>query len=203
MKKLYRLTMTKEQHKIYTDCVLWSFQYLHGILVSLPDWLEHQEEIIKAIHNVQPDADKEEIERNLSSLIFTLQRRYDNNYIEKSVSVVLNTDAIYTLARCTEDWCRFFCGQTELWHTNSRYTDLSKFKLYTNELKLIEPLVGSYDYAGNGCENKKQKKFICMTYPMYRDIIHYYTVKNNFSNCYSSPTLRCELQDKPIKIEEI
>lgn len=60
-------------------------------------------------------------------------------------------------------------------------------------------------WCGNHCKNKKQRKFICETYPLYRDILVYFTRRRNTNewSVYNSDTLRCELSGTPIKIEEI
>ena len=109
------------------------------------------------------------------------------------------------IANCVEDCHRFACGQTELWHTSSQFDSKNRAKLRT-QLQNLQPLItpglafgSSYDWAGNGCENVFQRKFIAQTYAIYREILH--KVVNN--GVYAYPTLRCEEGGELPIIEEI
>ena len=106
---------------------------------------------------------------------------------------------------CVEDCHRFACGQTELWHTSSQFDSKNRAELRTqlqNLQSLVTPELGrgaSYDWAGNGCEDLFQRKFIAKTYAIYREILH--KVVNN--GVYASPTLRCDEGGELPIIEEV
>lgn len=109
------------------------------------------------------------------------------------------------IADCVEDCHRFACGQTELWHTSSQFDSKNRAELRT-QLQNLQPLItpelalgASYDWAGNGCEDVFQRKFIAQTYAIYREILH--KVVNN--GVYAYPTLRCEEGGELPIIEEI
>ena len=109
------------------------------------------------------------------------------------------------IAGCVEDCHRFACGQTELWHTLSQFDSKNRAELRT-QLQNLQPLItpglvfgASYDWAGNGCENVFQRKFIAQTYAIYREILR--KVVNN--GVYAYPTLRCEEGGELPIIEEV
>lgn len=117
--------------------------------------------------------------------------------------ITLTEDQLRLVADCVEDCCRFACGQMELHHTaalSDRYNDL------VDELEKLQPFMtpelprgASYDWAGNHCPDEGQRRFIAMTYAIYREIRHRLTVDNGIDNVYSSPTLTCEIGgDLPI-----
>ena len=119
--------------------------------------------------------------------------------------MTLTREQIMLIANCVEDCHRFACGQTELWHTSSQIDSKNRAKLRT-QLQNLQPLItpelafrASYDWAGNGCKDLFQRKFIAQTYAIYREILH--KVVNN--GVYAYPTLTCEEGGKLPIIEEV
>jgi hypothetical protein len=100
-------------------------------------------------------------------------------------------------------------GQMELQNTT---LVLEHWRTVQQELKEIKPLITpnlypnqNYDWAGNGCENKNQKKFLQASYYLYRELRHQLTLMQDTLvwNVYKSPTLRCEGSGEVIKLELI
>lgn len=109
------------------------------------------------------------------------------------------------IANCVEDCHRFAAGQTELnntlisanfdyeWRTRKHLKEI-------HEIAFPELLPGqSYDWAGNGCKDKYQRKFIAETYPIYREIFR----KILNVGVYMHPTMTCEEGGPLPVIEEI
>ena len=110
------------------------------------------------------------------------------------------------IADCVEDCHRFACGQTDLFNTISRIESSDMLLEVKERLRILSHFVNpelppnaSYDWAGNGCKDKFQRKFIAKTYAIYREILH--KVVNN--GVYASPTLRCEEGGELPIIEEV
>ena len=127
----------------------------------------------------------------------------------KKYIVTLNEHQLDLISQCVEDLHRFYGGQMELWNTAPMlgHENFMKLRDKLNELKpLVTPQLRineSYDWAGNNCHNKPQRKFLAETYYIYREIRHKLTDPNDTWNVYNSPTLRCEESGEPIKIEEV
>lgn len=128
----------------------------------------------------------------------------------KRYRIELSEDQLRMIINCVEDCSRFMSGQVKLEHT----TDiLDNWDEVQDELiKKIKPLVtprlsynASYDWAGNGCPNEKQKKFIQASYYLYRELLHQWTLMQDADdwNVYKSPTLRCKGSGEEIKLEEV
>lgn len=127
----------------------------------------------------------------------------------KKYIVTLNEHQLRLISQCVEDLHRFYGGQMELWNT-APMLDHENFMKLRDKLNELKPLVTpqlrineSYDWAGNTCPNKHQRKFLAETYYIYREILHKLTDPNDTWNVYSCPTLRCEESGEPIKIEEV
>lgn len=115
---------------------------------------------------------------------------------EQKYRITLTEDQLRLIADCAEDCCRFAAGQMELHHTtmlSDRHNDI------VDELEKLQPLMtpglprgSSYDWAGNHCPDEGQRRFIAMTYAIYREIRHRLTVDCGIDNVYASPTLTCE-----------
>jgi hypothetical protein len=127
-------------------------------------------------------------------------KRYRLEVSEEQLRMIIN---------CVEDCHRFMGGQMELQNTTSV---LEHWRTVQQELREIKPLITpnlypnqNYDLAGNGCENKNQKKFLQATYYLYRELLHQWTLMQDADdwNVYNSPTLRCEGSGEKIKLEEI
>ena len=123
----------------------------------------------------------------------------------KKYRITLTEEQLMLIANCVEDCHRFACGQTELWHTTSAF-NIKQWDELRDLLQNLQPLVtpeldrgASYDWAGNGCKDKFQRKFIAQTYAIYREILH--KVVNN--GVYAHSTLRCEEGGKLPIIEEV
>lgn len=117
------------------------------------------------------------------------------------------------MAQCVEDCHRFMAGQTELSNSTTCIKHPHDLWEKLNELQpLVTPGVSkgaSYDWAGNHCPNREQKKFIAETYYLYRRIYEETTKERakteNFplGNVYLGETLRCKDSGEPIKVERI
>lgn len=112
----------------------------------------------------------------------------------KKYRVILTEEQLMLIAQCVEDCHRFACGQTELWNTTSQFNIKNQAEL-RNQLQKLQPLVtpeleymASYDWAGNGCKDKHQKRFIAKTYAIYREILH----KIINDGVYKCSTLTCD-----------
>lgn len=122
----------------------------------------------------------------------------------KKYTVTLNEEQLMLIANCLDDLHRFACGDTELMQT-SLALDLSndsRRKLHDLH-DIVTPELDSgqsYDWAGNGCKNETQRKFIAQTYYLYREMLHQVALANNWNNVYSSPTLRCEDSGEEIAV---
>lgn len=109
------------------------------------------------------------------------------------------------VSKCVEDCHRFACGQTDLWNTISA-SNIKEWDELRTQLQNLQPLItpglasgASYDWAGNGCKDLFQRKFIAQTYAIYREILH--KVVND--GVYAYPTLRCDEGGELPIIEEV
>lgn len=117
--------------------------------------------------------------------------------------MTLTEEQIMLIANCVEDCHRFACGETELWNTITTMDGHGELRAKMKELHdfAVPELSANqyYDWAGSGCKDKSQKKFIAMTYAIYREILH--KVVND--GVYKHPTLTCEDNGGLPIIEEI
>lgn len=117
--------------------------------------------------------------------------------------MTLTEEQIMLIANCVEDCHRFACGETELWNTIASMNGHGELRAKMKELHdfAVPELSANqyYDWAGSGCKNKIQKKFIAMTYAIYREIIH--NVVN--AGVYKSHTLTCKEGGTPPRIDEV
>ena len=117
--------------------------------------------------------------------------------------MTLTEEQIMLIANCVEDCHRFACGETELWNTISRMKECGELRVKMWELHdfAVPELSANqyYDWAGSGCKDKSQKKFIAMTYAIYREILH--KVVN--AGVYKSHTLTCNEGGTPPRIEKV
>ncbi|MCQ2219757.1 MAG: hypothetical protein MJZ12_00105 [Prevotella sp.] len=123
--------------------------------------------------------------------------------------VTLTERQLRLVSKCVEDCHRFAAGQTELWNTTSEF-NIKEWSELRDRLLELQPLVtpelgrcASYGWSGGRCENKHQRKFIAETYPIYREILHFFAVKEGQDNVYSSETLTCEEGGQLPIIEEV
>lgn len=112
----------------------------------------------------------------------------------KKYRVTLTEEQLILIAQCVEDCHRFACGQTELWNTTSQF-NIKNWAELRDQLLELQPLVTPelrygtfYDWAGTGCKDDFQRKFIAKTYPVYREIYH----KMINDGVYKSSTLTCK-----------
>lgn len=121
----------------------------------------------------------------------------------KKYRVTLTEKQLMLIANCVEDCHRFACGETEMWNTVQLMNANKELRAKMRELHdfaVPELSVHQYyDWAGNGCKSKRQKKFIAQTYAIYREILH--KVVND--GVFISPTLRCEEGGELPIIEQI
>lgn len=127
--------------------------------------------------------------------------------MEKKYLIELSETQLHLIAECVEDCHRFMAGQTEMQNCISRFeNDLP----ISDSLKRLKPLVtpelpfnASYGWSGGDCPNKHQRKFIAQTYPIYREILHFFACQKsgNEWNVYNSDTLTCTEGGEPIKIK--
>lgn len=123
--------------------------------------------------------------------------------------ITLTERQMMLVSRCVEDCHRFAAGQTELWNTCSEW-NIKDWAELRDKLQELQPLVtpelgrcASYGWSGGGCNDKNQRKFIAETYPIYREILHFFAVKDGQHNVYSSETLTCDEGGPLPIIEEI
>jgi hypothetical protein len=125
--------------------------------------------------------------------------RKENTMKSKRYRIEVSEEQLRMIINCVEDCHRFMGGQMELQNT-------------TSALREIKPLVtprlsynASYDWAGSGCPNENQKKFLQASYYLYRELLHQWTLMQDADdwNVYKSPTLRCEGSGEVIKLEEV
>lgn len=127
--------------------------------------------------------------------------------MEKKYQIELTETQLHLIAECVEDCHRFMAGQTDLWHCVSRLDCYYELK---DGLAKLQPFVtpdlpfnASYGWSGEKCPNKEQRKFIAQTYPIYREILHFFACQKsgNEWNVYNSDTLTCTEGGEPIKIK--
>ena len=123
----------------------------------------------------------------------------------KKYRITLTEEQLILISNCVEDCHRFACGETELQNTTSAF-NIKEWKELRYRLQCLQPLVTpelgiceSYDWAGNGCKDEYQRKFIAKTYAIYREIL--YKVVNN--GVYKYPILTCEEGGELPIIEEV
>ena len=124
----------------------------------------------------------------------------------KKYRITLTEEQLILISNCVEDCHRFICGETDLHNTISRIESSDKRNQLRRRLWILPRLIDSelppnatYDWAGNGCKDEHQRKFIAKTYAIYREILH--KVVNN--GVYKSPTLTCEEGGELPIIEEV
>lgn len=126
--------------------------------------------------------------------------------MSRKYTITLNEEQLMLVSSCVEDIHRFLCGDMELRNATS-VLDVKDRNVLQKRLEQLKPLVTpelllyqEYDWAGNGCPNGAQRRMIAATYYLYREMLHKYTLANNYKNVYTSPTLTCEDGGEPIKI---
>ena len=123
---------------------------------------------------------------------------------QRKYTITLTEEQMMLISNCIEDIHRFLCGDTGLYNTTSALENKHEVQRLAGRLhNAVTPDLDynqNYDYAGNGCPNKNQKKMIAQTYYLYREMLHQYTIANRHKNVYTSETLRCEDSGEPIKI---
>lgn len=129
---------------------------------------------------------------------------------EKKYIIELNETQLHLIADCVEDCHRFASGQTELHNTgahstmkNGNYGELSDALRELHYLVTPElPYNASYGWDGSTCPDDTQRRFIAQTYPIYRQILHFFACQqeDNDWNVYRSETLTCKEGGELIKI---
>lgn len=117
---------------------------------------------------------------------------------EKKYIIECTETQLNLISKCVDDCHRFAAGQPEMWNTLMYIENWRDARNVLQQIKLPE-----YDWAGNGCKNEIQRKFIAQTYAIYREIKHFFSVKYKHNDTYSSETLTCEEGLPLIKIKEI
>ena len=124
----------------------------------------------------------------------------------KKYRITLTKEQLMLIANCVEDCHRFACGETDLHNTISRIESIDIRLELKKRLRILPHFINpelppnaSYDWAGNGCKDEHQRKFIAKTYAIYREILH--KVVNN--GVYKYPTLTCEEGGELPIIEEV
>lgn len=115
--------------------------------------------------------------------------------------IIVNRRQLELIARCLEDISRFAAGQPELQHTVcallSRHDDsCEKRDEIENHLYAIKKILypelsdhASYGYDGGDQRDPIRKNLIGNTYQIYREILHFLSVKERQDNVYNSVTL--------------
>jgi len=118
----------------------------------------------------------------------------------KRYQIELSEEQLRLISNCVEDCHRFAAGQAVLFNTCLNMENGLKVR---DELRKLEHLLPSYDWAGAGCKDERLKKFIAATYYLYREILHFLTVESGVENVYFFETLRCKDSGEVIKIKRI
>lgn len=127
----------------------------------------------------------------------------------KKYQIECTEEQLRLIMNAVEDWHRFISGQCELDNATCFVKDVHEVRRILNEQVRPHivpelPYVGSsYGWSGSTCPNKWQKKMIAMSYGIWRQIAHFFSVKNNRNDCYRSETLTCDEQGGLITIKEI
>jgi len=126
---------------------------------------------------------------------------------EKKYIIELTETQLRLIADCVEDCHRFAAGQTELRNIAIKLIGGGYYRELEDKLKDLHPLVTpllwsgmSYDWDGGTCPLNTQRSFIAQTYPIYREILHFFAMQQNNLSTYRSETLTCEEGGEPIKI---
>ena len=124
----------------------------------------------------------------------------------KKYRITLTEEQLILISNCVEDCHRFACGETDLHNTISRIESIDIRLKLKKRLQILPRFINpelppnaSYDWAGTGCKDEHQRKFIAKTYAIYREIL--YKVVNN--GVYKYPTLTCEEGGELPIIEEV
>ena len=124
----------------------------------------------------------------------------------KKYRITLTKEQLMLIANCVEDCHRFACGETDLHNTISRIESINIRTELRRRLQILPRFINpellpnsSYGWAGTGCKDEHQRKFIAKTYAIYREILH--KVVNN--GVYAYPTLTCEEGGELPIIEEV
>lgn len=209
----YKLTLTTYQFLLCNMCIKNSYDFLRHKTLSasnLPD-LDNKKEIIKLLSELNPIVEDNGWQYMIQDREFMYEHLVRQDTVNHIAYCEFTEKELFQLSNCVEDWHRFIAGQMELYNTTCICKDMHY--LHDN-MRCLHNLVmnddyynayDSYGWSGGHCKNKEQRKFIAETYPLYRDILVYFTRRNhpNDWSVYNSDTLRCELSGKPIKIEEI
>lgn len=123
----------------------------------------------------------------------------------KQYTLTCSESQLRLIAKCVEDCSRFVAGQCGMWHTTSVLDNHSSIAEKLDELQPMVtpdlPQGASYSWNGSHCPNDAQRQLIAQTYPIYREILHFFAVQNGVENAYTSPTLTCAEGGEPVKIE--
>ena len=124
----------------------------------------------------------------------------------KKYRITLTKEQLMLIANCVEDCHRFACGETDLHNTISRIESSDKRNKLRRRLWILPRFINpellpnsSYGWAGTGCKDEHQRKFIAKTYTIYREILHKVVNKG----VYKYPTLTCEEGGELPIIEEV
>ena len=119
----------------------------------------------------------------------------------KKYIIELTEEQLMLAARSIEDISRYASGQTELSNTHAcllsecddHCEKRNEIEALLNKAKhIIYPGIGSYEYhgyTGESAPHKSQQEIIANSYQVYRTLIHFVAVANQWNNVYSSPTL--------------
>lgn len=130
---------------------------------------------------------------------------------EKKYTLTCTGEQMMVICRAVEDWHRFLAGQCEMANATAMCERMHEVQDILN--KEVRPFIvpelaynrgASYDWAGNGCPNKYQKRMIAMSYNIYRQILHFNAMQRpNAYSVYQGETLSCEDNGGLVKIEEV
>ena len=130
---------------------------------------------------------------------------------DKKYTLTCTGEQMMVICRAVEDWHRFLAGQCEMANATAMCERMHDVQDILN--RDVRPFIvpeltynrgASYDWAGNGCPNKYQKRMIAMSYNIYRQILHFNAVQRpNVYSVYQGDTLSCEDNGGLVKIEEV
>ena len=120
---------------------------------------------------------------------------------ENLYQITVNREQLLLIANCLEDISRFAAGQPELRNNISsllaRHDDScekrDKIEEHLYAIKrIVYPELGrnaSYGYDGGNQDDDVRKRLIGNTYQIYRELLHFLAVNENWNNVYNSITL--------------
>lgn len=131
---------------------------------------------------------------------------------EKKYRITMTESQLRLMMEAVEDWHRFLAGQCDMDNATAYIEDCHEAR--KNLDTFVRPYIvpelkhrgSSYSWDGGQCPREHQRRAIAMSYMLWREPMHYFTIHNCKEmpwSCYNSETLTCPEQGPLIKIEEV